>query len=92
MSVWHSTTLTPSWNSTPAPPHPTPPHPPCPLQVGAARFATGHYLDAAFLFKFMATSAELQDFLTLPAYDVLVACEYGPGGGAGAGAVAHSKM
>ena len=50
--------------------------------MGTARFATGHYLEAAFLFKFMATSSELQDFLTLPAYDILLALEWGPGAGA----------
>lgn len=51
-------------------------------QVGEARFATGHFLEAAFLFKLMVTSTELQDFLTLPAYDILVATEYGPTYGA----------
>lgn len=34
-------------------------------QVGNARFATGHFLEAAFLFKLMVTSTELEDFLTL---------------------------
>ena len=29
-------------------------------QVGDARFATGHFLEAAFLFKVMVTSTELQ--------------------------------
>ncbi len=41
---------------------------PAPLptpQVGNARFATGHFLEAAFLFKLMVTSTELEDFLTL---------------------------
>lgn len=41
-------------------------------QVGNARFATGHFLEAAFLFKLMVTSTELEDFLTLKAYDILV--------------------
>lgn len=30
------------------------------VQVGNARFATGHFLEAGYLFKFMATSNELQ--------------------------------
>lgn len=29
-------------------------------QVGSARFATGHFLEAAFLFKLMVTSTELE--------------------------------
>jgi hypothetical protein len=52
------------------------------LQVGNARFATGQFLGAAFLFRLMVTSTELQDFLTLPAYDILVATEFGPTWGA----------
>ncbi|KAI7842680.1 hypothetical protein COHA_003611 [Chlorella ohadii] len=51
-------------------------------QVGNARFATGHFLEAAFLFKLMVTSTELEDFLTLKAYDILVAQEFGPTWGA----------
>jgi malate synthase len=51
-------------------------------QVGSARFATGHFLEAAFLFKLMVTSTELEDFLTLKAYDILVAQEFGPTWGA----------
>ncbi|GAB4822366.1 hypothetical protein N2152v2_009412 [Parachlorella kessleri] len=54
------------------------------LMVGNARFAAGHFLEAAFLFKYMSTSSELQDFLTLPAYDILVACEFSPAAAAGA--------
>ncbi|PSC74854.1 malate synthase A [Micractinium conductrix] len=51
-------------------------------QVGEARFATGRFLEAAFLFKLMVNSTELADFLTLGAYDILVATEYGPTYGA----------
>lgn len=40
----------------PSDPH----HCPLPAQVGNARFATGRYLEAAFLFRLMVTSTELQ--------------------------------
>lgn len=45
-------------------------------QVGNARFATGHYLEAAAMFKQMVAARELPDFLTLPAYEVLLAEEF----------------
>jgi malate synthase len=41
-------------------------------EVGAARFDRGHFPEARRIFEQVATSAELQDFLTLPAYDTLV--------------------
>jgi malate synthase len=41
-------------------------------EVGAARFDRGHFPDARTLFEQVATSADLQDFLTLPAYEILV--------------------
>jgi hypothetical protein len=42
------------------PPAPAPP-------LHACRFASGEYLDAAFLTKLMCVGRELHDFLTLPA-------------------------
>ncbi len=41
-------------------------------EVGAARFDGGRFPDARKLFERVASSAELLDFLTLPAYDILV--------------------
>jgi malate synthase len=41
-------------------------------EVGAARFDRGRFADARTLFEQVATSRELQDFLTLPAYEILV--------------------
>ncbi len=49
-------------------------------QMGDAGYARGKYLEAAYLFKFMATTTKLEDFLTLPAYDVLIAQEFGKAG------------
>ena len=40
-------------------------------EVGAARFDRGRFEEARALFERVATSDELQDFLTLPAYDAL---------------------
>jgi malate synthase len=40
-------------------------------EVGAARFEAGRFDEARALFAQVATSDELQDFLTLPAYDIL---------------------
>jgi malate synthase len=40
-------------------------------EVGAARFDGGHFEEARTLFAGVATSHELQEFLTLPAYDAL---------------------
>jgi malate synthase len=40
-------------------------------EVGAARFDSGRFEEARTLFTEVATSNELQDFLTLPAYDAL---------------------
>ena len=45
-------------------------------QVGNARFATGHFMEAAAMFKQMVAARELPDFLTLPAYEVLLAEEF----------------
>jgi len=41
-------------------------------ELGHARFDRGHFPEARRIFEQVATSAELQDFLTLPAYDILV--------------------
>jgi malate synthase len=40
-------------------------------EVGAARFDHGHFPEARQLFEEVATSDQLVDFLTLPAYEVL---------------------
>src|SRR5262249_24346290 len=40
-------------------------------EVGGARFERGHFPEARKLFEEVATSDELVDFLTLPAYAVL---------------------
>jgi malate synthase len=40
-------------------------------EIGAARFDRGHFPEARKLFEEVATSDELVDFLTLPAYEVL---------------------
>ncbi len=42
-------------------------------EVGAERYAAGRYRDAADIFTRLATSEECADFLTLPAYDRIVA-------------------
>ena len=44
-------------------------------EVGSSRFDRGCFDEARELFVRVATSEELQDFLTLPAYDALVASE-----------------
>lgn len=44
--------------------------------VGTARFATGHFLEAGALVKEMITSRELPDFLTLPAYELVLQEEF----------------
>jgi malate synthase len=41
-------------------------------EVGAARFDRGHFPEARRLFEQVATSDNLEEFLTIPAYDVLV--------------------
>ena len=41
-------------------------------EVGAARFDGGQFEQARALFEAVATSDELEDFLTLPAYEILV--------------------
>jgi malate synthase len=41
-------------------------------EVGAKRFAAGRFDEARALFTQVATSKELEDFLTLPAYDILM--------------------
>ena len=40
-------------------------------EVGPARFDRGHFREAQALFEQVATSGELQEFLTISAYDVL---------------------
>jgi malate synthase len=40
-------------------------------EVGAERFAKGHYAKAAELFTKMSKSTEFEEFLTLPAYDLI---------------------
>jgi malate synthase len=44
-------------------------------EVGAKRFDSGRFDDARRLFLAVATSEHLQEFLTLPAYELLVATE-----------------
>jgi malate synthase len=44
-------------------------------EVGAVRFDQGHFAEAGTLFVQLATSPELADFLTLPAYEMLVKSE-----------------
>jgi malate synthase len=41
-------------------------------EVGAERFDRGQFDEARAVFEDVATSDELQDFLTLPAYETLV--------------------
>jgi malate synthase len=41
-------------------------------EMGADRFESGHFDQARALFTQVATSTELQDFLTIPAYDLLM--------------------
>ena len=43
-----------------------------PAQFGAARYDGGNFKLAAQMFAELATAPELADFLTLPAYDVIV--------------------
>ncbi|MFM8718831.1 MAG: hypothetical protein ACKOFH_04750 [Chthoniobacterales bacterium] len=40
-------------------------------EVGPERFAKGHYAQAAELFTKMSKSADFEEFLTLPAYDLI---------------------
>jgi malate synthase len=40
-------------------------------EVGAERFAKGHYAEAAELFTKMSKSADFAEFLTLPAYEMI---------------------
>jgi malate synthase len=40
-------------------------------EVGAERFHKGHYAQAAELFTKMSKSADFEEFLTLPAYDLI---------------------
>ena len=40
-------------------------------EVGAERFAKGHYAKAAQLFTEMSKSEDFEEFLTLPAYDLI---------------------
>jgi hypothetical protein len=42
-------------------------------RLGASRFAASRYTDAARIFESLCTDRELADFLTLSAYDTLVA-------------------
>jgi malate synthase len=44
-------------------------------EIGAARFDRGQFAEARNLFERVATARELEEFLTLPAYDALVANE-----------------
>ena len=44
--------------------------------MGAARFSAGRFATARDLFARLSTAAELEDFLTIPAYEAL--CEAGP--------------
>jgi malate synthase len=60
--------------------------------VGSAKFSTAHYLEAAALFKQMISSRDLPDFLTLPAYEALIAEEFGSSSEARGAGAAHSKL
>ncbi len=40
-------------------------------EAGADRFATGRFAEARALFERLSTAPELEDFLTLPAYEIL---------------------
>jgi len=40
-------------------------------EIGSARFQGGHFASATKLFSEMSKSAVIQDFLTLPAYEIL---------------------
>jgi hypothetical protein len=40
-------------------------------EAGATRFDRGHFPEARRLFDQVATTDELEEFLTIPAYDVL---------------------
>jgi malate synthase len=40
-------------------------------EVGAERFQKGHYAKAAEVFTKMSKSADFEEFLTLPAYDLI---------------------
>jgi malate synthase len=44
-------------------------------EVGEARFAMGKFLEARTLFEKLSTADTFEDFLTLPAYDALLASE-----------------
>ena len=52
---------------------------------GDAAWRGGKYDEAVELFRRFSTSRELADFLTIAAYERLVAEESGNGGGGGAG-------
>ena len=41
-------------------------------EVGSERFERGRFGEACALFEQVATSDELQEFLTLPAYEILL--------------------
>ncbi len=41
-------------------------------EVGATRFATGRFAEARELFERLSVAEELDDFLTVPAYDLLL--------------------
>jgi malate synthase len=47
-------------------------------EIGANRYDRGHFDDARTLFERVSTAEVLEDFLTLPAYDTLVAFENRP--------------
>jgi malate synthase len=46
--------------------------------VGPQRFQSGRFQEARDLFDRLSTSRELEDFLTIPAYEVLIQSEAGP--------------
>ena len=45
--------------------------------VGADTWAAGNYAVAAFIFKRLSTASRLDDFLTLPLYEVLASKDGG---------------
>jgi malate synthase A len=57
------------------------------LEVGDRRFTHGKFPEARAIFERMSTADEFGEFLTLPAYDVLIG-DLGPGVAASAGGVA----
>jgi malate synthase len=45
--------------------------------LGATRYDDGRFAEARMLFERLSTAEEFEEFLTLPAYDMLLACQEG---------------